>query len=196
MSPEEFDDFTRMMVVHTLEPGQAIVKQGETGKSVYVIATGSVKVWTTNPAGERLDLAVLGASDFFGEIAFLTGKPRTATVETAEDSVILEVTEDSLKELVLRRPRILQRLQEYSDMRSKGTSDKVQASQKTRGGTPARRRPRLETRCIGEVEADRQHPEVREQGGLEICHRRDGKAVCHRSGPDHPGAHRATPIRS
>lgn len=131
MSPEEFDDFTRMMTVHTLEPGQAIVRQGETGKSVYVIASGSVKVWTTTQTGERLDLAVLGPSDFFGEISFLTGAPRTATVETAEEAVILEVAEDKLSELVLRRPRVMQRLQEYSDMRSKGTSEKLQSAQKT-----------------------------------------------------------------
>jgi CRP-like cAMP-binding protein len=133
MSPEEFDEFTNMMVVHTLQPGQPIVRQGDTGKSVYVIASGSVKVWTMTPSGDRLDLAVLGPSDFFGEISFLTGNPRTATVETAEDSVILEVTDDKLSELVLRRPRVMQRLQEYSDMRSKGTSEKLESSQKTPG---------------------------------------------------------------
>jgi CRP-like cAMP-binding protein len=130
LSREEFDDFTKMMLVHTLPPGHAIVKQGDTGKSVYVIASGSVKVWTTSPAGERLDLATLGPSDFFGEISFLTGKPRTATVETAEEAVILEVTEDKLSELVGQRPRVMQVLQEYSDMRSKGTSDKIQSSGK------------------------------------------------------------------
>jgi len=130
LSREEFDDFTKMMSVHTLSPGHAIVKQGETGKSVYVIASGSVKVWTRNQAGERLDLAVLGPSDFFGEMSFLTGNPRTATVETAEESVILEVTEDKLSELVAGRPRVMQVLQEFSAMRSKGTSDKIQSSQK------------------------------------------------------------------
>ncbi len=131
LSREEFDEFTKMMVVHMFQPGHAIVKQGETGKSVYLIANGSVKVWTTTPSGERLDLAQLGASDFFGEMSFLTGKPRTATVETAEDSVILEVTEDKLKELVTHRPRVQQVLQEYSDMRAKGTSEKLQSTQKT-----------------------------------------------------------------
>ncbi len=136
MSPEEFDDFTKMMVVHTLQSGVPIVKQGDTGKSVYVIATGSVKVWTTTQSGERLDLAVLGPSDFFGEISFLTGNPRTATVETAEESVILEVTEDKLSELVLRRPRVMQRLQEYSDMRSKGTSQKLESAQKAAESVP------------------------------------------------------------
>jgi len=130
MTHEEFEDFTRMMVVHTLPAGQAIVKQGETGQSVYIIAGGGVSVHTTLPTGERLDLAVLGSSDFFGEMAFLTGKPRSATVETAEESVVLEVTEDKLRELVERRPRVLQVLQQFSEMREKGTTEKIQSAQK------------------------------------------------------------------
>ena len=130
LSKEEFDDFTKMMVVHIHQPGQAIVKQGDTGQSVYIIANGSVKVWTATPTGERLDLARLGASDFFGEMSFLTGKPRTATVETAEDAIVLEVTEDKLRELVARRPRVLEVLRQYSDMRAKGTSEKIQSTQK------------------------------------------------------------------
>ncbi len=130
LAPEEFEDFTNMMAVHTLQPGQTIVKQGDPGKSVYIIASGSVKVSTTLPNGDRLDLATLGPSDFFGEMSFLAGKPRTATVETAEDAVILEVAEDRLRDLVNRRPRVLQVLQQYSDAREKGTSEKVQSAQK------------------------------------------------------------------
>ncbi len=131
LTPEEFEDFTKMMVVHTLTPDTPIVKQGDTGKSVYIIATGRVKVHTVLPSGERLDLAMLGPSDFFGEMAFLTGKQRTATVETAEDAVILEVPEDNLRDLIARKPRILQVLQQYSDAREQGTSQKVQSAQKT-----------------------------------------------------------------
>jgi len=130
LTPEEFEDFTKMMAVHTLPLGTPIVKQGDTGKSVYIIANGTVKVHTVLPTGERLDLAKLGPSDFFGEIAFLTGKQRTATVETAEDAIILEVNEDNLKDLITRKPRILQVLQQYSDAREQGTSQKVQSAQK------------------------------------------------------------------
>ncbi len=130
LTPEEFEDFTKMMAVHTLQPGHAIVKQGDAGKSVYIIASGSVKVYATLPTSERLDLAVLNPNDFFGEMSFLTGKPRTATVETAEDAVILEVTEDRLRDLINRRPRVLQVLQQYSDAREKGTSQKMQSAQK------------------------------------------------------------------
>lgn len=130
LTQEEFDDFTKMMAVHVLSPGQPIVKQGDTGQSVYVIANGSVKVWTLVPSGERLDLAILRANEFFGEMSFLSGKPRTATVETAEDAVILEVTEDKLRDLVTRRPRVLQVLEHYSATREKGTSAKMQSTPK------------------------------------------------------------------
>ena len=130
-TPEEFEDFTKLMLVHSLQQGHVIVKQGDTGKSVYIIASGTVKVWTNLPSGERLDLAVLQPNAFFGEMAYLTGKPRTATVETAEEAVILEVTEDQLGDLINRRPRVLQVLQRYSDEREQGTSQKVQSTQKT-----------------------------------------------------------------
>jgi len=124
-SQAEFNAFTKVMSVHPLPGGLSIVHQNDTGKSVYIIAGGSVKVYTTLLSGERVDLAVLQPGDFFGEISFLTGKPRTATVETAEDSIILEVTEDKLREIVAEKPRILEVLQKFSDIRSKGTTDKI-----------------------------------------------------------------------
>jgi cAMP-dependent protein kinase regulator len=127
---EEFNAFTRVMNVHTLPGGVHLVEQNDTGKSVYIIAGGSVKVYTTLLSGERVDLAVLRHGDFFGEMSFLTGKPRTATVETAEDSIILEVPEDKLREIISQKPRIHEVLQKYSEMRSKGTSEKIQESNK------------------------------------------------------------------
>ncbi|HSQ78476.1 MAG TPA: cyclic nucleotide-binding domain-containing protein, partial [Nitrospirota bacterium] len=127
---EEFNAFTKVMNVHPLPTGLSIIEQHDTGKSVYIIANGSVKVYTTLLSGERVELAVLWPGDFFGEMSFLTGKPRTATVETAEDSVILEVTEDQLREVVAQRPRVLDVLRQYSELRSKGTMEKIQESNK------------------------------------------------------------------
>ena len=122
---EEFTEFTKMMNVHPLPAGMPIVEQGDSGKSVYIIASGSGKIHTRLLSGERGDLAQLWPGDFFGEMAFLTGKPRTATVETAEDSLVLEVTEDKLRELTSQRPRVLEVLQKYSEMRTKGTTEKI-----------------------------------------------------------------------
>jgi CRP-like cAMP-binding protein len=121
----EFEEFIKLMNVHQHGPGEVIVREGDKGKSVYIIASGSVQVYTTMLAGDRVMLAKLMPSEFFGEIAFLTGKPRTATIETIEDTTILEMTEDKLAELIQKQPRVRDVLQKYSEMRLKGTIETV-----------------------------------------------------------------------
>jgi tetratricopeptide (TPR) repeat protein len=125
LSQSEFAELTRLMTVHQAGPGTVLVREGDKGKSVYIIASGSVKVYTTMLSGEKVDLARLMPSEFFGEIAFLTGKPRTATIETVEDTTILELTEDKLQELISKHPHVRDVLQKYSEMRLKGTMETV-----------------------------------------------------------------------
>jgi tetratricopeptide (TPR) repeat protein len=124
---EEFNEFTKRMIIHTIPPGKHIVKEGDTGRSVFILTRGSVKVYSTI-MGKKVELAVLHASDFFGEIAFLTGKPRTATVETAEESDLLEVEEQDLNEMIGKSPRIRDVLHNYHEQRVKSTLEKVKDS--------------------------------------------------------------------
>ena len=121
---EEFNEFTKRMIIHTMPPGKAIIKEGDTGRSVFILTRGSVKVVAT-VMGKKVELAALQASDFFGEIAFLTGKPRTATVETTEESDVLEVAEEDLNEMIGKSPRIREVLHNYHEQRVKSTLEKV-----------------------------------------------------------------------
>lgn len=124
-SQAEFEEFTKLMNVQSHGPGEIIVREGDKGKSVYIIASGSVKVYTTMLSGDVVELAKLWPSEFFGEISFLTGKPRTATIETLEETTVLEMTEDRLRELIEKQPRVRDVLQKYSEMRLKGTIETV-----------------------------------------------------------------------
>jgi len=127
LTQEEFNDFTKRMTIHTAAPGKVIIREGEAGSSVFVTTRGSVKVYTTIQ-GKQVELAVLQPSDFFGEIAFLTGKPRTATVEAVEESELLEVSEEDLLDLIAKQPRIKEVLQKYHAQRAKSTLEKVKSS--------------------------------------------------------------------
>ncbi len=127
---EEFYDFTSRMVIQMYSPGEVIVKQGDSGKSVYLIAGGSVKVSTTLLSGERVELAVLGTGDFFGEMSYLTGKLRSATVEAADDTQVLELDEQKLSDLINHRPHVRDVLMRYYEMRTRGTREKIQESSK------------------------------------------------------------------
>ncbi len=124
LTQEEFNEFTKRMIIHSLPAGKPIVREGESGSSVYILTRGTVKVYATIQ-NKRVDLAVLQPSDFFGEIAFLTGKPRTATVEAAEMTDVLEVAEEDLRDMIQKWPRIKEVLQNYYEERVKSTMEKV-----------------------------------------------------------------------
>jgi cAMP-dependent protein kinase regulator len=121
---EEFNEFTKRMIIHTVPAGKKIIREGEGGNSVYILTRGSVRVFATI-MGKRVDLAVLQPSDFFGEIAFLTGQPRTATVETVVESDVLEIAEEDLLDMIGKSPRIRDVLQKYYEVRVKSTLEKV-----------------------------------------------------------------------
>lgn len=124
---DEFNEFTKRMIIHRLPPGKTIIKEGDNGRSVFILTRGSVRV-TAGLQGKIVELAVLQPSDFFGEIAFLTGKPRTATVETVVESDILEVEEEDLKDMISRSPRIGEVLHNYHEMRVQSTLEKVRGA--------------------------------------------------------------------
>jgi tetratricopeptide (TPR) repeat protein len=121
---EEFNYFTKRMIIHTIPPGQPIINEGDKGRSVFILTRGSVKIFSTI-MGKKMELAALHAGDFFGEIAFLTGKPRTATVKTVEKSDVLEVAENDLNEMISKSPRIKDVLHNYHEQRVKSSLERV-----------------------------------------------------------------------
>jgi cAMP-dependent protein kinase regulator len=124
LTHEEFNEFTQRMAIHTVGAGESIIYEGGTGRSVYILTHGRVRVIST-VAGREAELAVLHSSDFFGEIAFLTGKPRTATVTAIEDCEVLEVTELNLRAMIEKHPHIKEVLENYHAMRLNNTIAKV-----------------------------------------------------------------------
>jgi small-conductance mechanosensitive channel/CRP-like cAMP-binding protein len=100
------DDAARaQLAARTLErvfgAGEVIVRQGETGRSLFVVHRGEVVV-RLEPDGR--EVARTHPGGVFGEMSLLTGDPRTATVAAARDSVVLEIDADALRDVVLSRP--------------------------------------------------------------------------------------------
>ena len=67
---------------HLFAAGEAIVRQGAAGDSMFVILTRPVRV-ILEPSGQ--EVALIAAGGFFGEMSMLTGDPRTATVRATAD---------------------------------------------------------------------------------------------------------------
>jgi CRP-like cAMP-binding protein len=90
-------------------PGQAIVRQGEQGDTLFLVARGEVAVRVKMDAGDK-EVARLGRGALFGEMSVLTGDPRTATVLSLGDSALLAVDRDAFERILSREPDLAQRV--------------------------------------------------------------------------------------
>jgi MFS family permease len=92
-------DFLRGVTVARAAPGEAIVKVGDPGDSAFFVLGGRAVAGIPEQSGYRA-LSAMGPGDFFGEIAAVTGSPRTANVIAEEQTDLLEVPSGPLKSLM------------------------------------------------------------------------------------------------
>lgn len=83
-----------------VQAGEAIIRQGESGKECYLLRSGQAEVMAEQPEGGMRNLATLGPGTLFGEAALLTDAPRNATVRALEPCELLVLRRDDLLEIV------------------------------------------------------------------------------------------------
>lgn len=105
--------------------GEIIVREGDAGDSFFLIKSGEVKVHTRDPKGSILELATLKAGQFFGEVALLNKKPRTATVTTDDDAELYEFHRDDIESILADYPDLAAQLQSLILERSEDTIRKM-----------------------------------------------------------------------
>jgi diguanylate cyclase (GGDEF)-like protein len=131
LSPSDVEHLASGARVESFAAGQNIVEIGEPGRSLYLLTDGVVQV--VYPAREsEFELARLGEGDFFGEMALLNDKPRSATVRAVTDVEALVVDKDSFHAAIIGRPKVGIQLLEalsvrirHADEQISGLSDQV-----------------------------------------------------------------------
>jgi len=126
-SPLDADDRKELAdaaTLHVFNAGEMILREGDPGRSIYVVLDGRVRVFTRDHHGEELELAVLGVGHFFGEMSFLTGKPRSGSVAALDTSVVVELSYTSMRKVVKAHPAVKKVLVEYYQDRLGSTSQK------------------------------------------------------------------------
>jgi CRP/FNR family cyclic AMP-dependent transcriptional regulator len=84
--------------------GQLVFQVNDPGGTMFVIRTGCVEVFFKDDTGERIVLESPGPGEVFGEISFLDGGGRTASVLAVEDLEALAVDRDDLQQLFRAHP--------------------------------------------------------------------------------------------
>ncbi|MGH8544433.1 MAG: SLC13 family permease, partial [Gammaproteobacteria bacterium] len=81
-----------------------IFAEGDEGDSFYLIEEGAVQVVLRSAGSKPEIMAVLGVKDWFGEMALLTGEPRSATIITLKDTVVWKLSREDWRELIDKHP--------------------------------------------------------------------------------------------
>jgi len=100
LSDQDLDGVLRVGERVSFEPGQAIVEEGQAGDAMFVVLSGQAEV----DVGGRFHR--LGPGEFFGEMALIAAKRRTATVKAASPVEALRIPADGFRAFLMEHPAI------------------------------------------------------------------------------------------
>ena len=107
LSTDECDAIVRRLKRRDFPPSHYVVREGAAGDSMFFITAGKCEVRKKDVAtGIEFLLTELGPGACFGEMALLTGQPRTASVVSTEPTTVGILKNDDFRALLLEHPKI------------------------------------------------------------------------------------------
>ncbi|MBI3931856.1 MAG: cyclic nucleotide-binding domain-containing protein [Acidobacteria bacterium] len=110
---EELVAFIQGLRLLAFDAGDVVITEGEAGESVFLLASGRVRVFVHSAAGHNVPLRDLEEGAFFGEISALSGRPRSATITAVTDCELLELDKTTLGAIVGPHPRVREILEAF-----------------------------------------------------------------------------------
>lgn len=107
-----------------------IFRQGELGDALYVVQSGRIKCASTDTAGREKVLGFFAEGQFFGEMALLTGEPRSATMQAVTDAKLLMLRKDDFDAFLAHNVQVMLHMMKVIAQRQAATNLRL-----TRGDT-------------------------------------------------------------
>ena len=106
LKPTDLDNLARITKVNKYKKGDSIFHQADPGSTLYIIASGQVKITVISPEGDEIILAILTDGDFFGELSLLDQHPRSANVVTMMDTQAIVLHQHDLLNFLSTHPEL------------------------------------------------------------------------------------------
>lgn len=115
-----------------LTVGEVLFQQGDAGDSMYIIDRGKIELFSTAPDGKHQSLAILEQGHTLGEMALLTGEPRSATAIAADNAELLVMDMDTFQVLIVENTTISAYFIRLLSQRLIQTNSRLQASKEAK----------------------------------------------------------------
>ena len=103
MTDEQLERFARFMELEKVAAWAEVVKQGETGDTMYLILDGEFRV-RVQIEGKETILATMSIGEFFGDISLFDHGPRSADVVANKDGLVLKVSSAAFERMAMEAP--------------------------------------------------------------------------------------------
>lgn len=98
--------FSSILTDKFISAGMTVFIEGMPGESLFIIEKGTIRISKMLAEGDEKTLVILGADDFFGEMAILDGTPRSATARVVEDAKLLLLKKADFDTICEENPRV------------------------------------------------------------------------------------------
>ena len=105
LDQKSLDAIANAAVEQKYQPGQEIIRQGDTGVGAFIIRSGKVEI-VQEKDGKTTKLATLGPGDVVGEMALLDEFPRSATARALEPVTALGIQRWHFKGILESHPQL------------------------------------------------------------------------------------------
>ncbi len=110
LTEEEIEEIVHIFKENFYKKNEVIFREEDTGKHMYIVKFGKVKVIQISKLGKENILAIHKEGDTFGELALIDGKTSPAMVVAMEDCKILTVDSNCFNNILLQNKKILNNL--------------------------------------------------------------------------------------
>jgi small-conductance mechanosensitive channel/CRP-like cAMP-binding protein len=131
LTTDEVAHFVDSAKMRSFAPGEAAVRQGDAGSSLFFVLRGEMSVEV-----DGIEVARLGQGRMFGEMSLLTGEPRKATVRACTEAILAELSKSVIAELMDNNDKLMDRLGEALSRHT--ASNQQQQEQQVEPGTGER----------------------------------------------------------
>ncbi|MBX3580501.1 MAG: cation:proton antiporter [Rhizobiaceae bacterium] len=111
INADDQEELLLLFVPRAASPGDRVVRRGEKGDAMYFVVSGTVEVDVNGTALQ------LKAGSFFGEMALLTGAPRTADVTAVDYCNFLVLSQRDFRQFTARHPAVRAAVQAMAEER-------------------------------------------------------------------------------
>ncbi len=112
LEPEQVDNASKKCNWHRYKTGVEIVTQMDQSTDIFFVAEGRVSAKGYSREGKEVNYAEIASGEIFGEFSALDGKPRSASIETLEESYIGQMSAKEFRSILSAYPSVGLKLSE------------------------------------------------------------------------------------